>query len=249
MSNFNTATNVQETSIYSTDQEQEIGASAAHEIEKEYKIVDDPVMNDRVDRILKRIVAVSDRKELVYVGRIIGDKKKEDRESREPVINALSLPGGYVFVFKGLMDYIKDDNQLAAVIAHEVGHVTARHSIKHLQAAYANVAAVISAIMVNSRLAGGINAATTAMFFQYSRQDELEADALGVKYMKAAGFNPQGMIRMLEKLDEHDRKQPLRPMSFGRTHPYIHQRLAAASQAITGEMTSRDWIRTTGEKP
>lgn len=243
-SNFNTATNEQETTMYSTEREQELGASAQREIEKEYNVVLDAAMNERVDLIVKKIAGVSDRKELVYIGKVVEEKKPVE----DPLVNALSLPGGYVYVFKGLMDRIRDDDQLAAVIAHEIAHVTARHSIKRLQASYGSLVAVLAAMQVNGGLAGGINMATMSMFFDYSQQDELQADALGVKYMKAAGYDPQGMLRMLEVLQDYDRKQPPRPKMFGRTHPYVHQRLAAVGRAITDDLSFRDYIRSTGEE-
>ncbi|MEI6437971.1 MAG: Maf family nucleotide pyrophosphatase [Candidatus Omnitrophota bacterium] len=243
-SNFNTATGEQETTMYSAEREQEIGASAARELEKQYKLVDEPELNERVERILSRVAAVCDRQELVYVVKVVEEKKPVD----EPMVNALSLPGGYVYVFKGLMNYIKNDDQLAAVIAHEVAHVTARHSIKRLQLSYGSLVAVLAALQVNGNLAGGVNMATLSMFFDYSQQDELQADALGVKYMKAAGYDPEGMLRMLEALQEYDRKQPARAKSFGRTHPYVHQRLAAAGRVINNDLSFRDYIRSTGEE-
>jgi septum formation protein len=244
-SNFNTATNQQETTLYSTEREQELGASAAGEIEKAYDLVDDAAMNERVSSIARRIAAVCDRKDLVYVAKVIEEKKLAPDE--KPMVNALSLPGGYVYVFKGLLDYIKDDDQLASVIAHEISHVTARHSIKRLQASYGSFVAVLAAIAVDGRLAGGLGAAFDAMFFQYSKEDELQADALGVKYMTAAGYHPQGMVKMLEALGEHDRKEPIRPKMYGRTHPYVHQRIAAANQYISKDLNFRDYVRSTGE--
>ncbi|MBF0485321.1 MAG: septum formation protein Maf [Candidatus Omnitrophica bacterium] len=242
-SNFNTATNQEETTMYSTDSELQIGASAAQEMEKEYKVVDDVELNKRVDEIAQKIAAVCDRKELVYVAKVIDEKKP----GREKIVNALSLPGGYVYVFRDLMDYIKDDDQLAAVIAHEIGHVTARHSIKHLQASYGSMLAVLAAIPVNGNLAGGLNVAFQTMMFKYSREDELEADRLGLKYMTAAGFKPQGMVKMLESLEAYDRKQPIRPKTYERTHPYSHERIAAVNQQIKGDLTFQDYVRTTGE--
>ena len=247
--NFNTATNAQEHTVYSTDREQDIGASVAREIEKEFKLVDDPAVNVRVDRITARIAAVCDRRELVFVAKVIGDRVKPERDEK-PVVNAVSLPGGYLYVFQGLLDYIKNDDQLAAVIAHEVGHVTARHSIKRIQASYVDLTAFIASLAVDhARFASAVGATSMALFFDYSQKDELEADALGVKYMKAAGFDPKGMTAMLEALDAYDKKQPIRPLSFGRTHPYIHQRLAAVDRLIAGDMSFRDWVRTTGEGP
>ncbi len=243
---FNPATDSQETSFYSTDREQQIGAAVAQEIEKTFKVVDDVDMNERVDRITAKIAAASDRKELVYVAKVI--EPKDPRGGEEDTVNAVSLPGGYIYVFKGLMDYIKTDDQLAAVIAHEIAHVAARHSIKHLEASYSNIVAVIAAMQVDGRLAGGINAATTAMFFNYSQEDELQADRLGIKYMAAAGYDPQGMVKMLEALQVYDRKQPIRPKMYGRTHPYVYQRIAEANRVITHDLTFRDYIRITGER-
>jgi septum formation protein len=242
-SNFNLATGREETTMYSTDKEMQIGAAAARELEKEYPPLDDVEMNERVDRITQRIANVCDRQELVYVGKVIDRKKPEE----EKIINALSLPGGYLYVFKDLMEFIKDDDALAGVIAHEIAHITARHSIKRIQASYGNMIAVIAAIQVNGSLAGGLSEAFNAMFFQYSQEDELQADNLGIKYLAAAGFDPEGMVRMLESLQEYDRKQPIRPKMYGRTHPYTYQRIAAASKAIKGELTFRDYVRSTGE--
>lgn len=243
-SHFNTATGEQETTMYSTDREQEIGASVAREIEKEYTVIDEVALNARVDRIMEKIASVCDRKDITYIAKVIEEKKLE----KEPIVNAVSLPGGYVYVFKGLMEYIKSDEELAAVIAHEVAHVTARHSIKRLQASYGSMIAIIGAITVDGRLAGGINAATTTMLFSYSQDDEIQADTLGIKYMRAAGYDPQGMVRMLEQLGAYNRKQPIRARNFWRTHPFIHERIAAVNRAISGDLTFRDYVRMTGER-
>ncbi|MBF0619044.1 MAG: M48 family metalloprotease [Candidatus Omnitrophica bacterium] len=242
--NFNTATDQQETTTYSTDREVQIGASVAQEVEKEFKVVDDVATNERVDRITQKIAAVCDRKEITYIGKVIEPKKP----TGEKMVNAMSLPGGYVYVFKDLLEYIKDDHELAAVIAHEVGHVTARHSIKHLQASYGSFVSILAAF-ANPQLAGGMFMAFETMMLQYSQEDELEADALGFKYMKAAGYDTQGMVRMLEALQAYDRKQPIRQKAYGRTHPYIHQRIANVDKLIhQGDISYRDWVKMTGEE-
>jgi septum formation protein len=244
--NFNTATDAQETSMYSTDSEQQIGASVALELEKKFKLVDDADLNMRVERITDKLVAVCDRKELVYITKIVEEK---DLKGEEPMVNAVSLPGGYVYVFKGLLDYIQTDEQLAAVIAHEIAHITARHSIKRLQASYGNLALVAGAIVSrNGALIGGLSMAMDSMFLAYSQDDEIQADNLGIKYIKAAGYAPQGMIAMLESLQAYDRKQPIRQKMYGRTHPYTHQRIASAERMISGELSFRDYVRLTGER-
>ncbi|MFH0754616.1 MAG: Maf family nucleotide pyrophosphatase [Candidatus Omnitrophota bacterium] len=245
MTNFNPATDAQETTVYSTDREVQIGAAVARELEKEFKVVDDAALNARADRITEKIVNVCDRKELVYITRVVEEK---DLKGEKPLVNAVSLPGGYVYVFKGLMDYIKDDDQLAAVIAHEVAHITARHSIKRLQASYGSLALAAGAMVAAPQAAGGVMAMMESMFLAYSQDDEIQTDALGVKYMKAAGFDPRGMTAMLEQLQAYDRKQPIRPKMYGRTHPYVHQRIASADRMIKGELSFRDYIRLTGER-
>jgi predicted Zn-dependent protease len=86
------------------------------------------------------------------------------------------------------------------------------------------------------------------MFLEFSQQDEMQADELGIKYMKLAGYDPEGMVKMLEKLQDYDRKQPIRPKSYGRTHPYTHERIANANRLIKGDLSFRDWVRLTGER-
>jgi septum formation protein len=242
--NFNTATGSQETTMYSTDREQELGASVARDVEKHYMTLDDVELTARVERIMERIAAVCGRNDIVYVARVVQERKDQD----EPLVNAISLPGGYIYIFKGLLDLVHDDNQLAAVIAHETAHITARHSVKRLQASYGSLAAVLAGLQIDPRLAVGINTAANAMFFEYSQEDEIEADTLGLRYMSAAGYDPAGMIAMLEILQDYDRRQPPRPRSQGRTHPYIHQRIASVGRQINGDLTFRDYIRLTGER-
>ena len=243
--NFNTATGAQETSLYSTDREQQIGAGVAAELEKDFKVVDDAALKARVERITGRLVAVCDRKELVYITKVVEEK---NLKGKEPLVNAVSLPGGYIYVFKGLLEYIQTDEQLAAVISHEIGHITARHSIKRLQASYGSLALIVAAMQANSALAGGVAMTLDTMFLAYSQDDEIQADNLGIKYMKAAGYDPQGMVAMLESLQDYDRKQPIRQKMYGRTHPYTYQRIASADRMIRGELSFRDYVRLTGER-
>jgi beta-barrel assembly-enhancing protease len=248
MTNFNTATNEQEHTVYSTESEQKIGDAVAQEFEKKYRPLDDVALNARVEQIASRIAAVCDRKELVYMTKVVEEKEEKGRKDPDKDVNAVSLPGGYVYVFKGLADLIKNDDELAAVIGHEMGHITARHSMKRLQASYASLVAVLAAMPVSPTLAGGLNMAIESMFLEFSQQDEMQADALGIKYMKAAGFDPKGMVQLLEILQDYDRKQPIRPKSYGRTHPYTHERIANANRVIKGELEFRDWVRLTGER-
>lgn len=234
---YNTATNRQETLLYGDEKEKNIGASMAIQAEKQFMIDSDVDINERVDRILKKIVAVCDRQDLVYTVRVID----------EDDVNAFSLPGGYVFLFKGLIERVKNDDQLAAVIAHEVAHVTAKHAMKRLQGAYGAMALEGLAIASGSGAAAiGTSLTASSVFLHNSRDDEFEADRLGIKYMAKAGYDPSEMRGMLAKLLEYQNKLPPRPLMYWRTHPYIPQRMAQASMA-TGKTEFRDYLNLTGE--
>jgi septum formation protein len=248
MTNFNTATNEQERTVYTTEDEQKVGDSVAREFEKLYQPLDDVALNTRVDRILARLAAVCDRKELIYSAKVVEPKEDKRKRNPEKEVNAVSLPGGYIYVFKDLADLIKSDDELAAVIGHEMGHITARHSMKRLQASHASLLLVLAAVPASPTLAAGLSTAVDSMFLEFSQEDEMQADELGIKYMKSAGYDPQGMVKLLEKLQDYDRKQPIRPKSYGRTHPYTHERIANANRLTKGDLSFRDWVRLTGER-
>lgn len=121
---YNIVTEKEETFYYSTEKEVQMGQSMAREVDKKYKPVDDPLVQKRVEDIGKKIVSVCDRKDIDYHFKVLDDKE----------VNAVSLPGGFIYVFKGLIDKVDNDDELACILSHEVAHVVARHSIKKLQA-------------------------------------------------------------------------------------------------------------------
>jgi len=242
---FNTATGRQETLMFGDEKEKSIGASVALEVEKVYKFDTDVDVNERAERILKRIVDVCDRQDLVYIIRIID---KDDKANKDNQVNAFSLPGGYVYVFKGLIELMGNDDQLAAVISHEVSHVVAKHSIKRMQGSYGALALQGLAIASGSGAAAvGVSLAADSVLFANSRADEFEADQLGIKYMKKAGYDPLQMRVMLERLLEYQNKQPRQPLSYWRTHPYIPERMARAEAEAKGKLEFRDYLNVTGE--
>lgn len=233
---YNLATQRQETLLYDTEKEIKIGETVAPKIEAQYKVITDVDVNERVERILERIVAVCDRKDLVYFIKVLDD---------DPV-NAVSLPGGYIYVFRGLIERVENDDQLAGVIAHEVGHITARHGVKRMQNAYAALLLQIAAAQTNSGVAGGANLALTSLFLEHSQQDEFEADRLSVKYLKKAGYDPRGIVAFLEKLKADKEKEPLKQYSYWRTHPYLSKRISVSNQAISGRLEFRDYLNLIG---
>ncbi len=233
---YNLATQQEETLLYGTEKEVKIGEAVSAQVEEQYKVITDVDVNERVEKILDRIVNVCDRKDIVYFIKILDDD----------IMNAVSLPGGYVYVFKGILDHVDNDDQLAGVIAHEVGHITAKHSIKRLQASYAAMVAQILSTQANGNIAGGVGFALTSLFLEHSQADELQADKLSVKYLKKAGYDPKGIAEFLAKLKEEQEKAPVQPYSYWRTHPHLPQRIAVVNQEISGKIEFKDYLNILG---
>ncbi|MBF0484496.1 MAG: M48 family metalloprotease [Candidatus Omnitrophica bacterium] len=234
---FNLATGQTESLFYDSDDEEKMGASAAASVDAHFKTVEDVDINERVKKILDKIVKVCDRKDLVYVAKVIDEDE----------INAVSLPGGYIYVFKGLVDKAKNDGQIASVIAHEVGHITARHSVKRLQAAYAALLLQVAAVKAGGDVAQGVGLALDSIFSAYSQQDEFQADELGLKYMREAGYDPKDMLGFFEILQKEESKK-IRPYSYFRTHPYIGKRISNIRAQIKGTVDFRAYLNLTGDK-
>jgi predicted Zn-dependent protease len=99
----------------------------------------------------------------------------------------------------------------------------------------------------NAKVAQGVNFALISLFSEYSQADEFEADRLGVKYLKKAGYDPDAMVEVLVKLREDQEKTPAREYSYWRTHPFIPQRISIVNQAITGKLDFKDYLNLMGE--
>jgi predicted Zn-dependent protease len=222
---YNPATGRNEAIFINTASEVAIGNSAASQIATRYKISSDQEDIKRLEDIGAMIAAVSDRQDLDYRFYIIEDK----------TLNAFTIPGGHVYMFRGLYEKL-DDDELAAVLAHEIGHVAARHIVKKMQASlgYQLLSTLALAAYTKgqddkkTKSAGylGYAAATAFNLVQlgYSRQDEYQADELSVKYTKAAGFNPEGMKNALDVLRAEEKKGFPVPYIL-RSHPYIDERI------------------------
>jgi predicted Zn-dependent protease len=240
-SQFNLATQQQEYTITSTEKEVDIGRTLASRVARELSVVADEPLQQRVRAIGERIAAICDRQDLLYHFAVVQDDD----------VNAFSLPGGYVFINSGLMKKISNDDELAGVIAHEVAHVTARHAVKHYESNLGLQLVQLATLAARqSDTAGGVGIAMQAAQLAYSRQDELEADRLAVKYVKAAGYNPKGILTFLEKLQDLDRAQVhylpsgiVRP-HYAMTHPYVPERKRAVKEALFGVADYLDYLNT-----
>ena len=225
--------------LTSTSKEVAAGRRIAQRVSQEMTIADDEPMQERVRMIGDRIAAVCDRKELVYRFTVVKDDD----------VNAFSLPGGYVFINDGLVKKTANDDELAAVIAHEEGHITARHAVKRFESGVGLQLLQLATLAARQGAAArGVSVAAQAAQLAYARQDELEADRLGVKYVKAAGFDPKGMLSFLEKLRGLDQEKPhylprgvVRPQ-YAMTHPYVPERLRAVKEELYGVADYIDYL-------
>ncbi len=218
---YNPATGKQEFIFVTTEMEVSIGNTLANKISRQFDISKDQRRINRVTKIGKKIAKVSDRKDLKYHFNVIED---ED-------LNAFTTPGGYIYINSGLIEKATD-SELACVIGHEIGHVAARHIAKKMQAQIGydilmNIAASKSGI---SDLQRAASISFDLVMLGYSREDELLADSLGVKYSYKAGYDPYAMITFLEKLKE-TKKEGV-GFAFLRSHPYISKRIKTLEKEI-----------------
>lgn len=178
----------------------------------------------RVQAIGQRIAQISDRQDVQYRFGVIQEKS----------LNAFTLPGGTIYVHSGLIDKA-DDDELACVLAHEMGHAAARHAAKHLQAdlGFTLLVSIAGAAGAGAR-AGRVAESMVGLISNgYSRRDELEADRLGIRYAQRAGYNPEGMITFFEKmLREHPEEAADRATVWQRTHPLTSDRIEQAKKEV-----------------
>ncbi len=242
---YNVATQSEEWIYYDTNKEIKIGQSVAKQIEKAYQVSENSYLQARVKTIGAKIVSACDRKELVYHFNVLEAREEKDKKDIDEEVNAMSLPGGYVYCFKGLFTVANPtDDELACVLAHEVGHIVAKHSLKKLQGSMGYLLVRILAAQIPDApdLGYGLDAAFYELMIGYSREDELLADRLGTRYAKLAGYDPHGMITFLTKLQEINRKKPLRPFSYGKTHPYAPDRIRVVKEEMGESMSFEDYI-------
>lgn len=223
-SEYNLATKKSDIIFYPVEKELQMGDKVARAFLKKFPPVEDLFLQDKIDSIGKRLASVSDRTDISYKFKVVDFPGK----------NAVSLPGGYVFISKELVDFCRSDDEIASVLAHEIGHIAAKHSLKRLQASYAAMALSLGAVASGNReLEKGVGLGLNSLFSAYSQEDEFLADRLGVMYMKRAGFDPEAMLSVFERLDQEERYQsPKRPISYFRTHPYLTQRIARIKEML-----------------
>lgn len=195
--------------LISTRQEVAIGESLVEDIESKNKVTEDSVLANYINQVGQKAASVSDRRDIEYHFKVL--------ESEE--INAFACPGGFIYIYSGLLKVMDNEAQLAGVLAHEIGHVVARHSVKRLQQVLGLQVLLSLTLGESSELTQKAVATGIGVILQgYSRRNEFEADYNGAYYMTKVEYNPEGMIQLFGKFEE---------MEKGRKNTFLDQLLAS----------------------
>ncbi|MDH7482128.1 MAG: M48 family metalloprotease [Armatimonadota bacterium] len=226
------------------EEEIKIGKEAAAQVEKESKFITDETLVKRVQDIGMAIAKVACQFQIKpsygssapanfqYSFKIIDDKD----------VNAFALPGGFVYINKGLLDYVQSDDELAAVIAHEIAHVAHHHALQLNKAQQKAMLGMMAAILAGKAAGMDIsdtvmiaNLINTAKMSGYGQKAELDADRTAVAYLTATKFNPTGMLTFMERLARDEGRKPSINWGIFATHPPAYLR----AREITSELEAR----------
>lgn len=211
--------------LISTSQEVEIGKQVAADVESKERVLDDAAVQSYVNRIGQDLVSVCDRKGLRYHFKVLDNDE----------INAFACPGGFIYVYKGLLKTIDNEAQLAGVLGHEIAHVVARHSVKKLQQIYGVSLLIQVALGKKGKVVQNVVAAAAGLILLgYGRDNEFEADEYGTLYEYSAGRNPDGMVQLLGKFKSMEKNPPGTLEKLLSTHPPTSERITRVKGHVDG---------------
>ena len=230
---INPVTGEEELMLFPEQQDIAIGRKYAPEVEKQMggRIANEGLQN-YVDSVGQRIARVYHKPHLEYHFVALEDKS----------VNALALPGGYVFVTKGMLKELTSEAQLAGILAHEIVHVVARDT-SNVMSNQIGIDLLLSAVLSDKTPRGVLTAADLThqiLSLQYSREDEETADLAGLDYMVWAGYDPYGMVETMQMLQS---RHEVRPMEFFSTHPSPENRMIYLTQTIQTKYYSLAGLR------
>jgi predicted Zn-dependent protease len=242
----NPVTHKREFNIVSESQEIQIGQESHPQIIKQFGIYDEkPELNRLVETVGQRIAATSDRPGLPWHFTVLDT----------PMVNAMALPGGYIYITRGMLERINSEDELAGVLGHEITHVTARHAAQQMsRAQLAQFGMVLGAVVAGPEAAqnyGQLAELGLGLLFQrYSRGQESQADVVGTGYIARANYNPIGAERMLQTLQRLDKNPASGIDQYFMSHPDpakrvrdVHKKveeIAAATPAAVANEPQRD---------
>jgi predicted Zn-dependent protease len=229
----NPATGRRQVILMSEAEEVQLGKQSDAEVRKQMGLYEDAELQQYVRSVGDRLARAAHRPALPWSFAVVD----------EPAVNAFALPGGYIYLTRGIMPFLRDEAELAAVMGHEIGHVDARHqAAAYSRQTLAGGGLAILGILVpeTQPLQGVASVAFGLMFLKHGREDELEADRLGVGYSAASGWDPQGMTGLLgtlARLDEASGSRRGVP-NWALTHPPAADRVTKVEEAVTTSKTS-----------
>jgi beta-barrel assembly-enhancing protease len=227
--------------FYSLEKEIGLGKQLAQEVERQAKVIDDPVIAEYVNRVGQNLVRNSDAKVPFTI-------KVLDTEE----VNAFALPGGFFFVNSGLMLKAESEAELAGVMAHEIAHVAARHGTKQATrgelANYLSLPLIFMGGWAGYAIRQGAGLAIPMGFLTFSRAFEREADFLGLQYLYKSGYDPTAFVDFFEKIQSLEKKKPGSISKVFSSHPMSEDRIKAAQQNIQTVLTPKpEYVVTTSE--
>jgi len=221
----NPVTGEREVSLFTDADEVSLGKDAAPDVEKELGgAYADEAVQRYVNTVGQRVARVSHRPGLEYHYKVVNSE----------VPNALALPGGYIYITRGLLKSLENEAQLAAVLGHETGHVTAKHGVNQLQRAL-GMQILVDAVKSSTdseRAAALAQVTTNLLALRYSRDQETQADELGMNYAWKAGYDPTGMVGLLKVLNRFQETEPVGWTEYFQTHPLTRNRVEHAEKYL-----------------
>jgi beta-barrel assembly-enhancing protease len=228
--------------FYSIEKEIALGKQMAQEVERQAKIVDDPIVAEYVNRIGQNLVRNSDAK-VPFTIKVIDSEE----------INAFALPGGFFFVNTGILLNADNEAEMAGVMAHEIGHVAARHGTRQAtRGEIAQIGSIVPLIAVGGMAGYGIYQAMGLVvpmgFLKFSRNFESEADMLGIEYMYKAGYDPGAFVDFFEKVQSQEKRKPGTMSKLFSSHPPTDDRIKHSQEVIQKYLKAKpEYVVSTSE--
>jgi predicted Zn-dependent protease len=212
--------------FYSVQREVALGRQMSAEVDRSSELITDPEVNEYVNRVAQNLVLHSDAK-LPFTVKVINSDE----------VNAFALPGGFLYVNRGLLEAAENEAELAGVLSHEIAHVTARHGIEQASKGellnYASIPLIFFGGLGGYLIRQAAGLAVPLTFLKFSRGAEKEADRLGAQYMWAAGYDPNALITFFEKLQVKDKRKPGTLSKVFSTHPMTGDRITEVRGLIS----------------